>query len=191
VTIKNFLNVGNAVCWWRQKFKCVLVKLFLNYHSISYIPVVFTKILFHQYHGAPEGAFWWKFFINMQVFANIHFLPTLEQPTKLPGNSPDENGVMRETPESHWYNQYPIIIPKYPIIKNHLAVKIKPTMFHDNIETDVITMAVQAGNHSCFHAWCENGDGNMLISNILLPLKSARRYCQGRIRISCRNFLRK
>ena len=64
-------------------------------------------------------------------------------------------------------------------------------MFHDNIETDVITMAVQAGENSNFHAWCENGDGNMLISNILLPLKSARRYCQGRIRISCRNFLRK
>ena len=107
------------------------------------------------------------------------FSPTLEQPSKLPGNSPDENGVMRETPESHWHNQYTVSGKKYPIMQNHLAVKIKPTMFHDKIETDIITKAVEEGEFSNFHAWCENGDGHMFISNSLLPLKSARKYCEG------------
>ena len=107
------------------------------------------------------------------------FSPILEQPTKLPGNSPDETGVMRETPKSHWHNQYTVSGKKYPIMQNHLAVKIKPTMFHDKIETDIITKAVEADDFSNYHAWCENGDGHMFISNSLLPLKSARRYCQG------------
>ena len=87
---------------------------------------------------------------------------------------------MRETPESHWHTQYTALGKKYPIMRNHLAVKIKPTMFRDKIETDIITRAVEEGDFSNLHAWCENGDGNMLISNSLLPLKSARRYCQER-----------
>ena len=91
-------------------------------------------------------------------------------------NSPDENGVVRETPESYWYK---ISGKPFPVMRNYLAVKINPTKFHDQIEPDIITMAVEANEWSSHHAWCENEDGQMLISEKVMSLESARRYCQG------------
>ena len=43
-------------------------------------------------------------------------------------------------------------------MRNQLALKIKPTIYHDKIESDVITMAVEAGKFSNLHAWCSNED---------------------------------
>ena len=64
-------------------------------------------------------------------------------------------------------------------MRNQLALKIKPTIYHDKIESDVITMAVEAGKFSNLHAWCSNEDSHMIISNKLMPLKLAQKYCQG------------
>ena len=55
---------------------------------------------------------------------------------------------------------------------------INPSRFRDNITSDVLTRANKR-KLSNLYAWCENTDGNMIISNELLPLESARRYCEG------------
>ena len=81
---------------------------------------------------------------------------------------------MRETPESYWYK---ISGTQFPVIRNYLAVKVRPT--HDQFGSNIMTMAVEADELSNLHAWCENLDGQMLISKKSMTLKSARRYCLG------------
>ena len=55
---------------------------------------------------------------------------------------------------------------------------INPSRFSDNITSDIITRANEI-TLSNLYAWCESADGNMIISDELLPLDSARRYCEG------------
>ena len=80
--------------------------------------------------------------------------------------------------QSHWHNEYTIGGNQFPIMKNYLAIMINPSRFRDNITSDVLTRANKR-KLSNLYAWCENTDGNMIISNELLPLESARRYCEG------------
>ena len=107
--------------------------------------------------------------------SRVDKLTNIEALTKKPDKSPDEHGVLRETPMSHWHIQH----GHYPINRNHLAVKIKATKYLDTIESDIITMAVEASEFSNLHAWCWNEDMQMLFSNNSMSLQSARKYCQG------------
>ena len=63
-------------------------------------------------------------------------------------------------------------------MRNYLALMIKPDRFHDNIKSDILTKAIET-KLSYLYAWCENEDGNMIISDQLLSLDSARKYCEG------------
>lgn len=63
-------------------------------------------------------------------------------------------------------------------MKKYLAIMINPSRFSDNITSDIITRANEI-TLSNLYAWCESADGNMIISDELLPLDSARRYCEG------------
>ena len=107
--------------------------------------------------------------------SRVDKLTNIEALTKKPNKSPDEHEVVRETPISHWHKQH----GHYPIMRNHLAVKIKATTYLDTIESDVITMAIEASEFSNLHAWCWTEDMQMLISNNSMSLQSARNYCQG------------
>ena len=52
------------------------------------------------------------------------------------------------------------------------------TKYLDTIESDVITMAIEASDFSNLHAWCWTEDMQMLISNNTMTLQSARKFCQ-------------
>ena len=80
--------------------------------------------------------------------------------------------------QSHWHNQYTTGGNQFPIMKKYLAIMINPSRFSDNITSDIITRANEI-TLSNLYAWCESADGNMIISDELLPLDSARRYCEG------------
>ena len=80
--------------------------------------------------------------------------------------------------QSHWHNQYTTGGDEFPIMRNYLALMIKPDRFHDNIKSDILTKAIET-KLSYLYAWCENEDGNMIISDQLLSLDSARKYCEG------------
>lgn len=60
--VKTFLNVGEAVCWRRQKFKGMLVKFagenfFVCWLKRTYNFIHIAIILFHLHHGAGGNFF--------------------------------------------------------------------------------------------------------------------------------------
>ena len=79
--------------------------------------------------------------------------------------------------KSHWHNEYTTAGNKFPIMKNHLALMINPKRYKENITSDILTKAIKP--ESNLLAWCDHKEGNMFISNDLLPFDSARKFCEG------------
>lgn len=62
-------------------------------------------------------------------------------------------------------------------MKNHLALTINPKRYQENITSDILTKAIKP--ESNLLAWCDHKEGNMFTSNDLMPLDSARKFCEG------------
>ena len=96
--VKNFMYVGEAVCWWRQKLICMLVKYVGEKFSVCWWKELYVSEKFEQkikcmlvkYVGEKFYVCWWEvrsrknisfhqhaFFTNiLHQHKNSHFSPT-------------------------------------------------------------------------------------------------------------------